>query len=45
MLGGTGYAQSLIDDFTTKERPPHLVVSVDMFGAGIDVPEVVAPAA
>jgi type I restriction enzyme R subunit len=37
----TVYAQNLIDDFATKERPPHIAVSVDMLDTGIDVPEVV----
>ncbi|HPJ27041.1 MAG TPA: DEAD/DEAH box helicase family protein, partial [Synergistaceae bacterium] len=34
------YAQSLIDDFSRKEKAPHLAVSVDMLDTGIDVPEV-----
>jgi type I restriction enzyme R subunit len=37
----TEYAQSLIDDFSIKERVPHIAVSVDMLDTGIDVPEVV----
>ena len=37
----TEYAQSLIDDFSQKEKAPHLAVSVDMLDTGIDVPEVV----
>lgn len=37
----TEYAQSLIDDFSTKEKMPHIAVSVDMLDTGIDVPEVV----
>lgn len=37
----TEYAQSLIDDFSRKERHPHLAISVDMLDTGIDVPEVV----
>jgi len=37
----TEYAQSLIDDFSNKEKPPHIAVSVDMLDTGIDVPEVV----
>lgn len=37
----TDYAQSLIDDFSEKERPPHIAISVDMLDTGIDVPEVV----
>lgn len=37
----TEYAQSLIDDFSNKEKGPHIAVSVDMLDTGIDVPEVV----
>ena len=37
----TEYAQSLIDSFSDKEKNPHLAISVDMLGTGIDVPEVV----
>lgn len=37
----TEYAQSLIDDFSVKERAPHIAISVDMLDTGIDVPEVV----
>ena len=35
------YAQSLIDDFSEADKPPHIAVSVDMLDTGIDVPEVV----
>ena len=38
---GLPYAQTLIDDFSNKEKPPHIAVSVDMLDTGIDVPEVV----
>ncbi|QSR26867.1 restriction endonuclease subunit R [Nocardioides aromaticivorans] len=38
---GTPYAQSLIDDFSIKDKAPHIAISVDMLDAGIDVPEVV----
>ncbi|GAA1088022.1 DEAD/DEAH box helicase family protein [Tsukamurella spumae] len=34
------YAQSLIDDFSTAEKEPHIAISVDMLDTGIDVPEV-----
>ncbi|MBN2427893.1 MAG: DEAD/DEAH box helicase family protein [Deltaproteobacteria bacterium] len=34
------YPQSLIDDFTQKDKAPHIAVSVDMLDTGIDVPEV-----
>ncbi|MBP7452547.1 MAG: DEAD/DEAH box helicase family protein [Ottowia sp.] len=37
----TEYAQSLIDDFSQKDRAPHIAISVDMLDTGIDVPEVV----
>jgi len=37
----TEYAQSLIDDFSAKEKVPHIAISVDMLDTGIDVPEVV----
>ncbi len=37
----TEYVQSLIDDFSIKEKAPHLALSVDMLDTGIDVPEVV----
>jgi len=35
------YAQSLIDDFSVKDKGPHIAISVDMLDTGIDVPEVV----
>ena len=34
------YAQSLIDDFSTSSKAPHIAISVDMLDTGIDVPEV-----
>jgi type I restriction enzyme R subunit len=37
----TVYAQSLIDEFSIKERNPHIAISVDMLDTGVDVPEVV----
>jgi type I restriction enzyme, R subunit len=37
----TEYAQSLIETFSIKDKPPHIAVSVDMLDTGIDVPEVV----
>jgi type I restriction enzyme R subunit len=36
----TEYAQSLIDDFSVKNKAPHIAISVDMLDTGIDVPEV-----
>ena len=35
------YGQSLIDDFSVKDKAPHIAISVDMLDTGIDVPEVV----
>src|SRR4051794_14980040 len=35
------YAQTLIDDFSEKDKAPHVAISVDMLDTGIDVPEVV----
>ncbi|HEX5592087.1 MAG TPA: DEAD/DEAH box helicase family protein [Solirubrobacterales bacterium] len=37
----TSYAQSLIDDFATRDKGPHIAISVDMLDTGIDIPEVV----
>ena len=37
----TEYAQSLIDDFSIKDKAPHIAISVDMLDTGIDVPEIV----
>ncbi|MFN3869752.1 MAG: DEAD/DEAH box helicase family protein, partial [Hyphomicrobiaceae bacterium] len=37
----TEYAQSLIDNFSAKDKAPHIAISVDMLDTGIDVPEVV----
>ena len=37
----TEYAQSLIDDFSLKNKAPHIAISVDMLDTGIDIPEVV----
>jgi type I restriction enzyme R subunit len=34
------YAQNLIDDFSAKDKDPHIAISVDMLDTGIDVPEV-----
>ncbi len=34
------YAQSLLEDFSVKEKDPHLAVSVDMLDTGVDIPEV-----
>lgn len=37
----TSYPQSLIDNFSQKDKEPHIAISVDMLDTGIDVPEVV----
>jgi type I restriction enzyme R subunit len=34
------YAQSLIDNFSSADRPPHIAISVDMLDTGIDIHEV-----
>jgi type I restriction enzyme, R subunit len=34
------YAQNLIDDFSRRDKAPHIAISVDMLDTGIDVPEV-----
>ena len=34
------YAQSLIDDFSEKNKFPQIAISVDMLDTGIDVPEI-----
>jgi len=36
----TEYAQTLIDNFSVKEKAPHIAISVDMLDTGIDIPEV-----
>jgi type I restriction enzyme R subunit len=38
---GVTYAQNLIDDFSSTDKPPHIAISVDMLDTGIDVPDVV----
>jgi type I restriction enzyme, R subunit len=37
----TKYAQTLIDDFSVRDKTPHIAISVDMLDTGIDIPEVV----
>jgi len=37
----TEYAQSLIEAFASKDKAPHIAISVDMLDTGIDMPEVV----
>ncbi len=36
----TNYAQSLIDDFSDRNKLPQIAISVDMLDTGIDVPEI-----
>jgi type I restriction enzyme R subunit len=35
------YVQTLIEDFSTKDKFPQIAVSVDMLDTGVDIPEVV----
>lgn len=35
------YVDTLIDDFSTPDKSPHIAISVDMLDTGIDIPEVV----
>lgn len=37
----TEYAQSLIDNFSNKDKAPHIALSVDMLDTGVDIPEIV----
>lgn len=37
---GTNYVDTLIDDFSTKDKLPQIAVSVDMLDTGIDIPEI-----
>jgi type I restriction enzyme R subunit len=37
----TEYTQNLIDNFSAKEKAPHIAISVDMLDTGIDIPEVI----
>jgi type I restriction enzyme R subunit len=37
----TEYAQNLLDNFSSKDKAPHIAISVDMLDTGIDIPEVV----
>lgn len=36
----TNYVESIIDDFTIKNKLPQIAVSVDMLDTGIDIPEI-----
>jgi type I restriction enzyme R subunit len=35
------YPQTILDDFSQKDKAPHIAISVDMLDTGIDVPEIV----
>jgi len=35
------YAQNLLDEFSTPQKPPQIALSVDMLDTGIDIPEIV----
>lgn len=35
------YAQTLIEDFSTRNKYPQIAVSVDMLDTGVDIPEIV----
>lgn len=35
------YAESLLDEFSTPQKPPRIAISVDMLDTGIDIPEIV----
>ena len=34
------YPQSLLDEFSRKDKAPHIAISVDMLDTGVDIPEV-----
>lgn len=36
----TNYVETLIDDFSDKDKMPQIAVSVDMLDTGIDIPEI-----
>ncbi|QEK11607.1 DUF4145 domain-containing protein [Crassaminicella thermophila] len=38
---GINYVDTIIDDFSTKDKLPQIAVSVDMLDTGIDIPEIV----
>lgn len=38
---GIVYGESIMDNFSTKDRLPQIAVSVDMLDTGIDIPEIV----
>ncbi|QTL97778.1 DUF4145 domain-containing protein [Iocasia frigidifontis] len=38
---GLPYVETVLDDFSTKDKLPQIAVSVDMLDTGIDIPEIV----
>lgn len=40
VVNGTSYVQTIIDDFSTRQKMPQIAISVDMLDTGIDVPDV-----
>jgi type I restriction enzyme R subunit len=41
IYNGIKYVDTLIEDFSTKEKSPQIAISVDMLDTGIDIPEIV----
>ena len=41
IVSGEPYSQTLLDEFSTPDKLPHIAVSVDMLDTGIDIPEIV----
>src|SRR5207344_1488619 len=41
IVSGEPYAQTILDEFSTPQKPPQIALSVDMLDTGIDIPEIV----
>ena len=41
IYNGIKYVDQLIEDLSTKEKYPHIAISVDMLDTGIDIPELI----
>ena len=41
IYNGIKYVDTVMDDFSTKEKAPQIAISVDMLDTGIDIPELV----
>jgi len=41
IVSGESYAQTLLDEFSTPDKPLQIALSVDMLDTGIDIPEIV----